>query len=62
MNRTEVVGESPIKESKNNVTHTAAERTANTAVSSNLAIESDDEDDLQDVFEYDNVKTLRRVQ
>ena len=52
---------SPVKESKNTAT-THVERTANTAVSSNLAIQSDEDDDMQDVFNYESIGSLRRVQ
>ena len=54
---------SPMKEVKDNTERsTIVEKTANTAVSSQLAIQSDDEDDMQDLFDYDNIKSLRRVQ
>lgn len=51
---------SPVKDN-NNTTHPHVERTANTAVSSNLAIHSDDENAFEDVFDYGNIQMLRSI-
>ena len=42
-------------------THTHVERTANMAVSSNLAGLSDNEEDDQEVFDYGRIRMLRKI-
>lgn len=59
-------GGSPTKDTMNNTggnttAHTQVERTANTAVSSNLAILSDNEEEDQDQFDYSRVRMLRKI-
>ena len=52
---------SPNKETTNTV-GTNYERTANTAVSSNFGNHSVDDDDLEQFFDYDQFRQLRRIE
>lgn len=54
---------SPTKENTiTNNTTTNVERTANTAVSSNMLNQSEDDNETEDVFDYGSIKMLRRVE